>query len=263
MSLVTLLTDFGTADYFVGAVKGTLLRLAPTCQLVDITHQVPPGDIVWGAHVLWAAAPAFAPGTIHLAVVDPGVGGSRRILAAEANDGLYVAPDNGLLEAVLDTARVVSVARPDLYLDGPSQTFHGRDRFAPVAAFLARGGAAETLGPVVQDPVRLPSWKPVREERGARGQIVHVDRFGNLVTNIPSGWLPPGTAFRLKVGGQTELHVLASCYADLPGSRPGVVPGSLGLLEISVQGDSASRILGSERGAQVTLRLLETGSKDF
>src|SRR4051812_13619730 len=144
MSLLTLLTDFGTADYYVAAVKGTVLRLAPGTTLVDISHQVPPGDVEAAAFLLAAAAPSFPDGSVHLAVVDPGVGSGRRILAARTASGLFLAPDNGLLGPLLedaDAARELrAVERSDLFLTAPGATFHGRDRFAPVAAWLLRGG---------------------------------------------------------------------------------------------------------------------------
>src|SRR5689334_12631374 len=156
MPILTLLTDFGTADYYVAAVKGTVLRLAPGTTLVDVSHQVPPGDVETAAFLLAAAAPAFPQGTVHLAVVDPGVGSDRRILVVRTASAFFVAPDNGLLTPVLGGAVAVrAVERSDLFLPSPGQTFHGRDRFAPVAAWLLRGGddcdVAE-LGPETRDP---------------------------------------------------------------------------------------------------------------
>src|SRR3954471_22688326 len=146
MNLLTLLTDFGTADYYVAAVKGTILRLAPGTALVDVGHEVPPGDVEAAAFLLGAAAPSFPDGTVHLAVVDPGVGSDRRILAVRSPAALFVAPDNGLLTPVLEAAVAVhSVERGDLFLSGPGQTFHGRDRFAPVAAWLVRGEGVARL----------------------------------------------------------------------------------------------------------------------
>jgi S-adenosylmethionine hydrolase len=257
MKVITLLTDFGTADYFVGAVKGVLSRLAPACPLVDISHEIPPGDVAWGAHVLGAAAPEFAPGTLHLAVVDPGVGSGRRILVARSVDQLYIAPDNGLLTKILGRESAVwSVEREDLFLAGPSQTFHARDRFAPVAAFLARGGSPGDLGPPVADPFRLPIQEAERSGQTATGEVIHVDRFGNLVTNLPSHWLPERRKFRLILGETTVLETQAQCYTDLPVGLPGIVPGSLGTLEVSIAGDSAGRSLRITRGARVELRLL-------
>jgi S-adenosylmethionine hydrolase len=189
--VLTLLTDFGITDYYVAAVKGTVLRLAPGTPLVDISHEVEPGDIAAAAFLLAAAAPAFAPGTVHLAVVDPGVGSERRMLAIETADGhLALAPDNGLLTPLLAGARVRSIDRPDLYLPCPGATFQGRDRFAPVAAFLLRGGAIADLGPEIDDPVRLHRAPSQRHDELLSGTVVHIDRFGNLITDIPAAWLP-------------------------------------------------------------------------
>src|SRR3954469_13196012 len=201
MSLLTLLTDFGTADYYVAAVKGTVLRLAPRTTLVDVSHEVPPGDVETASFLLWAAAPSFPDRTVHLAVVDPGVGSGRRILAVRAGTGIFVAPDNGLLTPFLDGAEVRSVERTDLFLAGPGQTFHGRDRFAPVAAWLLRGGGEAGLGPEIADPRRLSAPPPRREPGRISGRVVHVDRYGNLVTNVPTGWLPAARC-RAKVSGQ-------------------------------------------------------------
>ncbi len=157
MPILTLLTDFGTEDYYVAAVKGTILRLAPGTELVDISHQVPAGDLETAAFLLAAAAPAFPPGTVHLAVVDPGVGSDRRILSVRAPGAWFVAPDNGLLTPVLDGAvSIRSVEKSDLFLSAPGHTFHGRDRFAPVAAWLLRSEPEAQwiqLGPEIGDPV--------------------------------------------------------------------------------------------------------------
>src|SRR5262245_46794668 len=179
--LLTLLTDFGRDDWYVAAVKGVVLSGAPGTTIVDVAHDVPPGDVETAGFLLAAAAPAFPAGTLHLAVVDPGVGSARRMLAASNAEATFLAPDNGLLTPLLAGSRTVSFKRPDLYLPSPGATFHGRDRFAPVAAFLLRGGAVEDLGPEIDDPVRLAVPPPRREPGLLVGRIVHVDRYGNLV----------------------------------------------------------------------------------
>lgn len=163
--ILTLLTDFGTTDYYVAAVKGTVLRGAPGTTLVDISHQVPPGDVETAAFLLAAAAASFPEGTVHLAVVDPGVGSERRILAVRTASAWFLAPDNGLLTPVLDGALSVrSEERSGLFLPSPGQTFHGRDRFAPVAAFLLRGEPGETLG----RRSRIPGGSRSRNRRRER-----------------------------------------------------------------------------------------------
>ena len=286
---VTLLTDFGTGDYYVAAVRGTLLRLAPTSRLVDLSHQVPAGDVEAASNLLAAAAPTFPAGTVHLAVVDPGVGSERRILAAEWTPGssrqasgltgaqLFVAPDNGLLTPLLEAApaglggsvSIRGVERRELFLEGPGSTFHGRDRFAPVAAALARGEPLRGLGSEVSDPVRLDLPRPRRERLGdatvLRGRVVRVDRFGNLVTDIPSGWLAGelgiGTGIRRggsRPGPRVEVAGRATDrwidhYAELEKGEPGALVGSLGTVELSLRGASLAERWGVGRGTAVRI----------
>jgi S-adenosylmethionine hydrolase len=253
--LLTLLTDFGTADYYVAAVKGTVLRLAPGAVLVDVSHEVPAGDVETAAFLLGAAAPSFPDGTVHLAVVDPGVGSGRRILAARTSTALFLAPDNGLLTPFLapflEGAEVRAVERRELFLPGPGQTFHGRDRFAPVAAWLLRGEPMEGLGPAIADPVRLPSSPPRREGARIRGRVIHVDRYGNLVTDIPANWLPAGPC-HAEVGGRATSR-RADCYAEIPPEEAAMLPGSLGTVELSLNGGDLARRWGIARGASVEL----------
>lgn len=257
MPLLTLLTDFGTADYYVAAVKGTILRLAPGTALVDIGHEVAPGDVEGAAFLLGAVAPSFPDGTVHLAVVDPGVGSNRRILVVRSPTARFVAPDNGLLTPVLDTAIAVhSVERSDLFLAGPGQTFHGRDRFAPVAAWLLNGGSEADLGPGIDDPRRLSAPPPRREPGRISGRIVHVDRYGNLVTDIPAAWLP-AVPCRAEVAGGKPGGQIASLrvghYAEIPAGEAALLTGSLGTLELSLNGDDLASRWGAVRGTAVTV----------
>ncbi len=254
MRTITLLTDFGTGDYYVGAVKGTLLRLAPEARIVDLSHDLPPGDVETAAFVLAAAAPAFPAGTVHLAVVDPGVGSARRRLVLSAHGQRFVAPDNGLLTHLLAAGTVHAVARDDLDLPAPGETFHGRDRFAPVAAALAGGLDPATFGPEITDALRLPIPAPRCEGEVAIGRVAHIDRFGNLVTDLPSGWLPAGRAFTLTC---SDLVVVrrARWYEEIPAGEPAAVPGSLGTLELSLRDDSLAARSGALRGTEVRLRL--------
>lgn len=250
MGVLTLLTDFGRADYYVAAVKGVVLGLAPGTVLVDLGHEVPPGDVAAGAFLLAAAVPWFPPGTVHLAVVDPGVGSARRILAARTPAGFLVGPDNGLLAPLLGPeAEVRGVDRSDLFLPGPGSTFHGRDRFAPVAAWLLRGQPLAALGPLVPDPVRLPGEPPQREPGHLAGRVVHVDRFGNLVTDIPSDWLPPGPCRTEVEGRATDRR--AGHYEEVPAGEPALLPGSLGTLEVAARDADLARLWGVARGARV------------
>lgn len=249
--ILSLLTDFGLSDYYVAAVKGTVLRLAPGTQIVDVAHDVPAGDVAAGAFLLAAAAPSFPDGTVHLAVVDPGVGSGRRMLAARTPSAWLVAPDNGLLTPFLEGARVWSIERGDLFLPSPGQTFHGRDRFAPIAAWLLRGQPAEELGPEISDPVRLPGEPPRRAPGRLSGRIVHIDRYGNLITDLPSSWLPSGgSGLAVEVAGRTA-HRLVSHYQEIPDGEAALLPGSLGTLELSLNGDDLARRWGVSRGTAV------------
>ncbi|HEY8021096.1 MAG TPA: SAM-dependent chlorinase/fluorinase [Thermoanaerobaculia bacterium] len=264
--LLTLLTDFGLEDYYVAAVKGTVLGRVPEATIVDVSHGVPAGDVERAAFLLAAAAPAFPAGTVHLAVVDPGVGSARRILVVEAGGPLagqlFVAPDNGLLTPVFAGARSLRAAeRPDLYRPGPGATFHGRDRFAPLAAALLAGEAPAALGPEIADPVRLAAEPPRRDGGALLGRVAHVDRFGNLVTDIPTAWLPEASAaLRAEVGGRDAgiggvATARAGHYRELPPGEPGVLPGSLGTLELALDGESLAKRWGVGRGALVRILL--------
>jgi S-adenosylmethionine hydrolase len=265
MALLTLTTDFGLADWYVAAVKGVVLGLAPGTQIVDLSHEVPPGDIETAAFLLTAAVPAFPPGTVHLAVVDPGVGSARRLLAVETGDACFLAPDNGLLTPFLPPRRAAVVRaadRPDLYRPasaggyGGSSTFHGRDRFGPLAAALLRGEAAATLGPEIPDPILLPGVAPRREGDLLLGRVVHVDRFGNLVTDLPAAWLP-AVPFRATIEGGTHPPVIrrVTHYRELAAGEAGLLSGSLGTIEISFDGANLAALWHIQRGAAVRIVL--------
>ncbi len=253
---LTLLTDFGLDDYYVAAVKGIVLGRAPGAVIVDLSHGVAPGDVEAAAFLLAAAAPAFPRGTVHLAVVDPGVGSARRLLVVAAGGALsghlFVAPDNGLLTPFLADARAVHAAeRPDLYHPGAGATFHGRDRFAPLAAALLTGTAPAALGPAISDAVRAAAAPPRREPGCLHGRVVHVDRFGNLVTDIPTAWLAGGP-LRAEVGGHAAT-ARATHYRELAPGEPGVLPGSLGTLELALDGENLAQRWRVGRGAAVRI----------
>lgn len=251
MPIFTLLTDFGDRDYYVAAVKGVLLARAPRATLVDISHHVAPGDVEGGSFLLAAAVPSFPAATIHLAVVDPGVGSARRMLAVRRGETCFVAPDNGLLTPFVSDSEVRAVEREDLYRRAPGMTFHGRDRFAPVAAALALGEPFERLGPAVDDAVRLALPAPRRRPDRLTGRIAHVDRFGNLVSDIPADWLPDGPLTAEVAGHRATRRV--GHYAELPAGEPGMLVGSLGTLELSLDGDSLAKRWGVERGSRVVV----------
>jgi len=259
--IITLLTDFGSEDYFVGAMKGVILTRSPKSVLVDITHAIPPQDVRAAAFTLSGAYSYFPVGSIHLAVVDPGVGSHRRPILIEAAAHLFVGPDNGLFNLVLEqvpTARIRHLTNTAYFLPNPSSTFHGRDIFAPVAAALAEGILPEDLGPTIQDPVRFEMMRYETMADGALiGRIIHVDHFGNCVTNLPSSRLLPLPAarpfyFRVK---EFQIRKLAVSYAEGASQpdMPLLVCGSAGFLEISLPSTSAARVLGISAGEPVRL----------
>lgn len=254
MSIVTLTTDFGTRDGYVGEMKGVVLERARSARLVDVTHDVPPGDVWCGAWTLSRVWTRFPPGTIHLAVVDPGVGTDRRAAAVRIAGRWLVAPDNGLLTLAsgdVETVRELDPAR--IGLEPLSDTFHGRDLFAPAAAHLAAGRDRADLGPSL-DPgslVRLPTPAPERDGGRLRGRVVHVDRFGNLITDLPLDWLPERPVAEL---GGREVRATGGSFAAVEPGEPVLIRGSGGTLEVCVRDGRADELLGVERGATVEVR---------
>ena len=255
--IITLLTDFGSADVFVGVMKGVILGMAPQVHVVDLTHEVPPQAVAVAAFLLETAWREFPPGTIHLVVVDPGVGSSRRPLAAEGPHGRFVAPDNGVLSPILQAGEATALhalTRPEFFRQPVSRTFHGRDIFAPVAAHLANGVSLAALGPPVSDPVRLDLPRPESlPDGGATGQVLHVDRFGNLITNLPEVLFAAERGVPVVAVAGRLIRGLADSYAQVPAGRPGAIVGSAGTLEVFVPGGSAAATLGVTRGAAVTV----------
>jgi hypothetical protein len=252
--LITLTTDFGLRDPFVGIVKGVIATRAPGVRVVDVTHGIPPQDVVAGALVLRHAVPYFPRGAVHVAVVDPGVGSARRALCLETDVGCFVGPDNGLLTLAAPPGRVrraVVLTEERFFLSPRSATFHGRDVFAPVAAALATGTDVDALGPPCSDPLPSPVPEPVVEAHRAHGEVVYVDRFGNLTTNVPDGPLLR-RARRVRVGDVT-LDAVSPSYAAVPVGAPVAVVNSWGLLEIAVRDGAARTALGCGRGAPVVV----------
>jgi S-adenosylmethionine hydrolase len=256
--IVTLTTDFGLRDAYVAELKGVMLGIAHAARrplsLVDVTHEVERHDIAEGALALEAAAPFFPPGTVHLAVVDPGVGTARRGLAVAAAGHVFIGPDNGLFTPFFDGDdwRAFELAEAEYRLSTVSRTFHGRDVFAPAAAHVASGVDPARLGPPVRDPVRL-AWPEVRAVAGAvAGAVVHADRFGNLITSIHARTIEPVDAdLAIRVGGR-EVPLVGT-YADLSVGRPGALIGSSGRLEIAVREGSAATLLRARRGTAVVV----------
>jgi hypothetical protein len=242
-SIITLLTDFGLADSYVAEVKGVLLSRAPGAVLVDVTHHVSPGDVRAGQYLLARAWHRFPEGTVHLAVVDPGVGTARRALAAEAAGHRFVAPDNGLL-SFLPSPRFVSLAAPK----DAAPTFHGRDVFAPAAAALASGTPLERLGSPVTDARHSPLPTPRGDGIGVVGEVIYVDRFGTLVSNIPGTDVEPGV--RIRVAG-TDVGALRKTFGDVERGTLVAFVGSGGTVEVAVRDGSAARLLGVGVRAEV------------
>jgi len=246
VQIITLTTDFGTRDWFVSTMKGVILGIAPRAVIVDITHEIPAGDVRAAAFALAAACRFFPKGTVHVAVVDPGVGGARKAIAVQTAKYAFVGPDNGVLSWALAKEKIKSVRQlenADYFLRPVSHTFHGRDIFAPVAANLARGAAIRKLGPAQKDFVRL-SWPQPRVERDhIEGEVAFIDRFGNAITNIENTSL--NRRDRLEVFlRRKRICAVNDFYQSVPTGRVVAVPGSSGLLEIAVNGGSAAKRFG-------------------
>jgi len=257
--LIALLTDFGTRDHYVAAMKAVALGICPEAVLIDITHEIEPQDVCGGALELAACYRDFPDGTVFLVVVDPGVGSARRAIAAEAGGYRFVAPDNGVLGVVFDAtppARVVELTEPRYARARVTRTFEGRDRFAPAAAWLAAGVDLTALGRPVADPERLRVPRPEVRDAGVVGEIVRVDRFGNLISNIGRALVdalarPRGAAApEIRVGGRLVAQLVAT-YAEVAPGEVCALFGSSDHLEVAVRGGSAARALGLGRGAAV------------
>ena len=258
MSLITLTTDFGTRDWFVGTMKGVILGIDPHATIVDISHDIPAGDIRAGAFALMASCRFFPRRTVQVAVVDPGVGSERAAIAVQTRDYLFVGPDNGVLSLALMNERIKAVHRLEnkkFFLKEVSHTFHGRDIFAPVAAHLSQGVSIQKFGPPADDYVRLRWPAPKQNGRTIRGEIVYLDRFGNAITNIPNRLVTlMDRACSLSTGRKAVCPVRAF-YQSVPREKPVAVPGSTGFLEIAVNGGSAAKALRLKVGDIVTVRV--------
>jgi S-adenosylmethionine hydrolase len=256
VSVISLTTDFGTSDWFVGTMKGVILNIHPRAHIVDLSHEIPAGDIRGGAFALACGYRFFPEGTIHVAIVDPGVGGPRRAIAVRTRHYTFVGPDNGVLSLALAREKVRSVrllSNPKLHRGTTSHTFHGRDVFAPVAAHLAARAAFRKLGPRAGSYVQLAWPQPRVTGSGVEGEVVQIDRFGNAITNIEAGHLSHFSAAGIQLRGRDVCRV-ETFYAAVPEGDPVGVIGSSGFLELAVRGGSAARTLGLKRGSPVQLR---------
>lgn len=251
---IALLTDFGTSDYFVGAMKGVILSIAPIVPIVDISHHISPQDISEATFVLEACYRDFPEGTIFVAVVDPGVGSNRKPLLAASSGFYFVGPDNGIFSFLFDEGDRFSafeITNQQYMASSRSGTFDGRDIFAPAAANLAMGAAPDQFGPPVESPVVLPAVRPRRiTETETIAQIRHIDHFGNIITNLRPADL--SEKFKIAINGQT-IERMRQCYADAEPGEIFAIAGSSGLIEIAVREGSAQSELGVNRGDEVTL----------
>ena len=268
-TVITLTTDFGLADPYVAAMKGVILSINPRATIVDVSHEVRPQRIEQGAFLLASAWPYFPPGTVHVAVVDPGVGSERRALALKTGDGVFIGPDNGILSAALPGAareqaepggsplalppgpRAVVLSSDRFHRRPLSATFHGRDIFAPVAAHLSLGAPFQELGDPTDTIVALPPFRASRRPDGAlTGRIIHIDRFGNLVTDVRGDQLPSGR-FSVQVGARIVSGPVAT-YGE--GAGLIALVGSAGYLEIALRDGNACAELGADIGQPVSVR---------
>jgi len=257
--VITLTTDFGLSDHFAGTMKGVILGICPQAEIVDISHDVGAFGISEGGYLVSQAYPYFPRGTVHIVVIDPGVGTSRRPILVEAAGQRFVAPDNGVLSPVYarEKHKVRWITAEKYFLKNVSQTFHGRDIFSPAGAHLARGIAPAKMGKLITDYMRLHVEMPVRTaRRGWTGAVLKIDRFGNLITNFPAAEFPEldKRPFEIAVGLET-VNRLARNYAECGPGELFVIVGSSGYLEISSSQTSAAKLLGCGAGAPVELRI--------
>ncbi len=259
MPILTLTTDFGNKDGFVGTLKGVIWGISPAAQIADISHDISPQNVLEGAFALWRAYPFFPAGTIHVGVVDPGVGTRRRPIAMHLGDQFFVGPDNGLFTPMLADAEkkgwsitIVHLTNKKYFLADISRTFHGRDIFASAAAHLANGVPLDYLGPVISDPVRLQMPEPEKTANGWRAHITVMDVFGNLTTDLPSSLLLNPDTVTLSIKGR-EVHGLVPSYGkEKPGELIALVD-SENFVEIAVVNGSAQKTLGAKIGDIVEL----------
>lgn len=254
--IITLTTDFGLKDPYQGAMKGSILSINPDAKITDITHLVPPGAIFEGAFILKEAYSFFPNGTIHVAVVDPGVGGERKPILVETENYFFVGPDNGLLSLALDREkiqRVVLLEEKKYFRNSVSSTFHGRDIFGPVAAHLSMGSDAALFGPAMKEAKRIEMPPPRKTDSAISGKVIYIDSFGNLITNIRSGDVADGSFVVVEVKGLT-LNGLKKTYSSVETGLPLALIGSTNFLEIAVNGGMASKALNIAVGEEVVVR---------
>ena len=273
--LITITTDFGTRDGYVGVMKGVIAGIAPDVPCIDITQEIPPQDVRSAAYVLWTALPYFPPESIHVVVVDPGVGTARRPIAARTPWGTLVGPDNGVFSYVWEAApptRIVELTNPVYRNVAVSSTFHGRDIFSPAAAHLARGVPLDEFGPELTGPVRLPAPALTMTESTVAGEVIYIDHFGNVITSIgrlvwdgvllsldpafgdaPAGVINAGRVRVIAAG--RDLGPVRRTYGEVEPGEPLALVGSEGLLELAVNRAHGAQVLGLQIGDRVEISL--------
>ncbi|TVQ66357.1 MAG: hypothetical protein EA360_05845 [Balneolaceae bacterium] len=258
--IITLTTDFGTSDHYVSSMKAVILGINPDVRIIDISHDIPPQDVMAGAWVVRNASMLFPPETIHVVVVDPGVGTNRTPVAIRIKDQLFVGPDNGIFSLIGEDFeyQAIHLNREAFWRDERSNTFHGRDIFAPVAAHLSGGTPLHELGSPILKLVTFRWAVPIADRDGIQGWIVHIDRFGNLISNISEKMIrdhvDQGRTFRIYVGN-TILDTIHTTFASVPDGEPVGYIGSTGKLEVAINRGNAREMLGVEKGAQISIIL--------
>ena len=262
MPIVTIVSDFGLRDEYAGVIKGVILSICPSASIVDITHQIDPQDIVAAAYLIPSVYGFFPQGTVHLIIVDPGVGSDRDILAVNCSGHVFIAPDNGVLSLLMsheESDMIVRVNNADYFLKPVSTTFHGRDIFAPIGAHILNGAALEDLGTKIkrEDMIHLKDLNCRLSEAGELlGKIIAIDRFGNLTTNIDSNALAAlcrsESKNRLKIRIRAhEISGVSDCYSNAAPNAPLALIGSRNYLEIAVNGGSAEKYFKAQKGDSV------------
>lgn len=258
-NVITLTTDFGLKDYYVGAMKAAILNVAPEVRMVDISHDIPPQDIMAGSWILKNSAMLFPAGTVHTVVVDPGVGTDRHPIALQIEDQYFVGPDNGIFSLLTEEMdfEAVKLNNEQYWRADPSNTFHGRDIFAPVAAHLSKGVGLEELGDPLDDLVTYRWTVPIADKDGLEGMVIHIDKFGNLVTNITATQMEEvigDKSVKIYVGN-TILDEIVPTFGAVTEGEPAAYIGSSGMLEIGINKGNAEEMLGVQKGAQISLIL--------
>lgn len=257
---ITLTTDFGLKDSYVGTMKGVILRIFPGATLIDITHQITPQDLLEAALIVGSAYRYFPRGTVHLVIVDPGVGGDRRPLVVTGSEHAFVGPDNGIFSHLMEAdpeARFREIRESRYLLPGISDTFHGRDLFAPIAAYLARGVDPAEFGPEIAEPIPLEAPNPRIWGDQVRGEVIHLDSFGNVVSNITRRQFEgavQGRAFSIELNGK-KVDRISRTYSDQERGRTLALFNSHDLLEIAVREGRADRRLGAGKGDTILIQI--------